>query len=759
VALVPGDGKPRCTKPQKGAPTFYDVLAIPRTADVKDVRRAYRRKALAAHPDKGGTADAMRAVQEAFDVLSDPLLRADYDANLHMSSAAHAHPPDCDEMAVDTEMEELLWQKSCNAARTFMDNARSGLDVKTLDLTLSELVALLYLLKGRSLRLSGTRDETQPDVKERSPARSAGLSFGSERVTITRRIGQNNYEVSFADDNMEVTSQKTCYLADALDFEIALGALRSALRQGYPMDDAVKEALALAPSMRLYFRTRHLFLWTPMTENLQLALKFRDTFHDLKKAIEAKGIGFRRQSVLPDCLKKRVRETRDAAILEITTERAAWLECQRVLLQTVEHDLPIRAVSMEMPHPDQRPQRAEIRRRLTKKTSCFLPMQPRLMWTRGQGRHTALPPHLLTWSRNEGSTTSGSTAGRAARNKHEEQSLKRRRAQPPKMQPSIQDMLVANTTLVALRAPHEPPLPRKWRSESMRAVVDAAREEARELREAPPRRLRRGRPPPKAPSAQDLRSRGAKAMVEQHTTQQRRLRSDTAVVASGADPTAADGRPAKRPRTGGAMVPVIDVREGENVAPALPTPTPQKRPKIVGAATPGSASGEKVREGDDAETSVLTGWFTNMPVEVVSKPSRFLDLVDLCGTRTCSVGMKAIGDGALRSWCRDLSFRPQHVRDMAVCSSRGRPMRRRPEELWSHFFRLLQKFSFASAVERLDLSEAPRVALNDKRFLALLKTLKSLRHVILPVTGWDASSAKTAFMRMIPEHVTREFKD
>ena len=71
------------TAPARTVRSHYDVLGIPRDAGAADVRRAYRKRALATHPDKtNGESGAFLAVGEAFRVLSDPGLREAYDAGL-----------------------------------------------------------------------------------------------------------------------------------------------------------------------------------------------------------------------------------------------------------------------------------------------------------------------------------------------------------------------------------------------------------------------------------------------------------------------------------------------------------------------------------------------------------------------------------------------------------------------------------------------------------------------------------------------------
>ena len=47
---------------------LYGLLGIPRDADDSLIRSAYRRRALATHPDKGGLASEFVEVVEAFEV-------------------------------------------------------------------------------------------------------------------------------------------------------------------------------------------------------------------------------------------------------------------------------------------------------------------------------------------------------------------------------------------------------------------------------------------------------------------------------------------------------------------------------------------------------------------------------------------------------------------------------------------------------------------------------------------------------------------
>ncbi|KDQ52052.1 hypothetical protein JAAARDRAFT_184645 [Jaapia argillacea MUCL 33604] len=59
---------------------YYKVLGVARDADEKTIKKAYRKATMKAHPDKGGSETKQAAVNEAYEVLSKPELRARFDA-------------------------------------------------------------------------------------------------------------------------------------------------------------------------------------------------------------------------------------------------------------------------------------------------------------------------------------------------------------------------------------------------------------------------------------------------------------------------------------------------------------------------------------------------------------------------------------------------------------------------------------------------------------------------------------------------------
>ena len=68
-----GDGGPVDTE------KLYETLEIPKDAKPKDIKKAYFRLSKLHHPDKGGDEHKFKEIAAAYEILSDPEKREQYD--------------------------------------------------------------------------------------------------------------------------------------------------------------------------------------------------------------------------------------------------------------------------------------------------------------------------------------------------------------------------------------------------------------------------------------------------------------------------------------------------------------------------------------------------------------------------------------------------------------------------------------------------------------------------------------------------------
>ena len=58
---------------------YYDLIGVPKTATEQEIKKAYRKKALKEHPDKGGDPEKFKEITAAYEVISDREKRELYD--------------------------------------------------------------------------------------------------------------------------------------------------------------------------------------------------------------------------------------------------------------------------------------------------------------------------------------------------------------------------------------------------------------------------------------------------------------------------------------------------------------------------------------------------------------------------------------------------------------------------------------------------------------------------------------------------------
>ena len=71
---------------------YYEVLGVDERTSRRDLERRYKRLASHHHPDRGGSEDQMKALNEAYRVLKDESMRRDYDLQRNRTPATPVMP-------------------------------------------------------------------------------------------------------------------------------------------------------------------------------------------------------------------------------------------------------------------------------------------------------------------------------------------------------------------------------------------------------------------------------------------------------------------------------------------------------------------------------------------------------------------------------------------------------------------------------------------------------------------------------------------
>lgn len=174
---------------------YYGLLEVPRDATPEQIKKAYRRKSAECHPDRnGGDSGAMAAVNKAYEVLSDPVQRALYDAEGEKGVQEAGDIQQKAERRLKDFINHLIFQMaqqsmqipSIKAAMTHHFREALMQEEDNLD-SLREALGVLKKQKGRlSRRSKGAPNFFEEVVDEHILQCSGGIADAEKTVAIVR---------------------------------------------------------------------------------------------------------------------------------------------------------------------------------------------------------------------------------------------------------------------------------------------------------------------------------------------------------------------------------------------------------------------------------------------------------------------------------------------------------------------------------------------------------------------------------------------
>ena len=212
----------------------YRVLNVSRTASDNDIRKAFRKLAILLHPDKPtGDKKAFDCLNEAFEVISDPLRRGAYDSDLASTGSRDGLSFDVDLPDQHVPGQSLRSPEVAEMVSDLLLKCSQDKWDKLFEVISAETLAGLI----DYLRSPATQAKKDKDV-------DTAVSKSSRIVGISRR-GQTYYgTVTF--EGVNILAYPTKDLSVAIDSRIALVQLKNKVKELTSKSVDVGRAVAMA---------------------------------------------------------------------------------------------------------------------------------------------------------------------------------------------------------------------------------------------------------------------------------------------------------------------------------------------------------------------------------------------------------------------------------------------------------------------------------------------------------------------------------
>lgn len=181
---------------------FYGILGIPRTATSKEIKDAYKTLVKLCHPDKGGNPIQFKEVTEAYEVLSDPKLRAMYDKGEYTKKSrstedlARAKLAELFSQAIDS-----VTERSAVTKNVVEDMKKAvSVTITQVQYEIGKLEQRLVTLAEVNKRTSGKDSMLNDVVENKINETKKVISEGKESIETLKKLMANCEDYSYKTD-------------------------------------------------------------------------------------------------------------------------------------------------------------------------------------------------------------------------------------------------------------------------------------------------------------------------------------------------------------------------------------------------------------------------------------------------------------------------------------------------------------------------------------------------------------------------------
>lgn len=133
---------------------YYSLLGISSTADDKTIKKAFKKKAMEHHPDKGGDPETFKKINEAYQVLSNPQKKQMYDQHGFTDPSRSQQNYNFRTGPQGFNMDDIMSQFGFNARQ----------QMRNRDITIGCNISIAEVFTGKSVianyRLANGREQT-----------------------------------------------------------------------------------------------------------------------------------------------------------------------------------------------------------------------------------------------------------------------------------------------------------------------------------------------------------------------------------------------------------------------------------------------------------------------------------------------------------------------------------------------------------------------------------------------------------------------